>query len=421
MVLLVTNSRDMTKPNVSEDAWLLIFRFYLAEPSAMPISLTPVCRQWYNLIHTTPSLWFRIVINVRTGKTIPLILSSMGFRDYLARTDGQDVDTPLDIEILCHAPSRQEHYSMCNTEVLSWTWCFQATCGFVEQRREQLDALFACLAGTQGTKKELKPKKYAQKKKVAPASKLRIKRWRSLVLESDGLFEMYDGSSSESWINNPVHCAPQLLYLNIRGVPAWYEPHEGFAPNLINLTLGNMPRSWKYGAITVPSLKHLSLQQSSKQILWYGMSGICPAEELSIMEGAAFSTMSIEVNFPNLKRLKIHTAITYSLLSHINEHFERFDRRLELVHLVNGDLWKLRTYFHKLPILTNAQKVIFETRSTRTPKADQSAPQRPPLLYIKKFLELSAPDTEIVAFGENSAEILAIAREEILQARERAG
>lgn len=406
----------MTAKNTSEDVWLLIFRSYLEEPSTIPISLTSVCRQWYNLIHATPSLWFRVVINVITGKSIPLILSSVGFRKYLAHTDGNGTEPkfPLDIEVRCRVPSAEEHNFICKKKVYyGRRWCFRSDCGFIRERREQLDALFATLADAKVAKTE--PHNHTSIHNIGSKSMRgsRIDRWQSLIFESDGSFEDYTGSY-ESWMKNPAHCAPRLLYLTIRGIPPWYAPHEGFAPNLIDLTLENIPTYWKYEAINVPSLKSLSLQQPTRHIVWFKLSGICYAEELCIAEGGSgLIPATISVKFPNLKRLKMYTTVTYRLLSSISDDFEQSARRLEQVHLVNGDLWKSGDYFRRVPILTKARKIILETRP-----ADPGEPvhHRPPLAYVKKFLALCAPDTEIVAVDENSAKVLSIVHEEIKSA-----
>lgn len=371
----------------------------------MPLSLTPVCRQWYNLIHATPILWFRIVIDVCPRKSIPSILSSTGFRQYLARTNGQEMDAefPLDIEIRCHAPSKKEHSSMCGINTYGGLWCFQSTCGFVRERRKQLDALLDSLANVLVTKAESYAQVSAHNTGPGSIRRSTINRWRSLVLESYGSFEMHSDLGCESWMNNPLNCASRLLHLTIRGVPSYYEPHKGFAPNLVTLTLADMPGAWKYVTVTIPSLKFLSISQPNGRIPG---SGICPVEELSIAEDWEGGP-KLNIKFPNLKRLKIYTTLTNNLLFYMSRRFDESDRRLELVHLVNRHQYKFWNPFFNTTILTNAQKIIFETWITNP---NESAWNQPTLLDVKEFLELCAPDTEIVVIDNNSAKSWTVSR-----------
>lgn len=132
---------------INEDILLLIFRAYLENSSTMPISLTPVCRKWYNLIHATPILWLRILINAKVGVTIPFIIapSHTGFRNYLAHTDGRDL--PLDIEIRFHVPNKEDHDSGCVLQ-FGRTICSLAQCSIVNKRKEELNTLLTLLAST---------------------------------------------------------------------------------------------------------------------------------------------------------------------------------------------------------------------------------------------------------------------------------
>lgn len=351
------------------------------------------------MINATLSLWFRVVITVKSREDVAIILSSTGLKDYLSRTDGLDI--PLDIEIQYH--DRTGDFTISPGGVPDFFR--KSLVRSVNRWQEQLNCILALLADMQPHTGDVE-------------TSSRIDRWRSLLSEADETLNdwMDPRPIVGSWLQNQSYSAPRLTNLILRDIPNYYQPHEYFAPNLKCLSLEGMCTVLEYHAINTPGLRSLSLQSNDVTIPWEEMSGICAVEELSVEEpkdDVTYLEETISLDFPNLKRLEIRGAVCPSLLLQLTDQFRKSSRRLAVVHLVDYDFGFDLGKFPDISILTNAHKIIFEIQSDSNADYNEPPDISVSLSDMRKFLGICATDTEVVAVGEDSERILALAREDI--------
>lgn len=404
------------------DVLIPIFKLFLDEPLAMPLSLTPVCRHWYNVLAMTPRLWSKVVILVNNRDKIPSLLSSTSLEEYLTRTDrvkGRDctddvvhIDIPLDVEIHFREPTEQEHNTVCDDPLRYRGGCSLVPCKLGLERRRQLEELLIYLAG---------PGKNCQK-----TENDRIHRWGTLIIDLDLYFHhagYFEGTmtSRDDILGNPSYRASQLFRLTLQNFPPWYKPHADFAPNLNSLEIRD--GCFNLDNINTPNIRSLSL---AGNIRFYGSSNsrqtvYATVEELTVSLPIA-RALTIYPEFPNLKTLRINRTISSNFLSGLNDQFRKSGnandiRRLEALFLVETPPSMLMM-LKQSPIAKNARSIIFQ--NIPQPSDVTIPPSRPmqlirssPWRRLREFLTLCASDTEVTAIDEGSAKVLECVRGEI--------
>lgn len=390
----------------------------------MPIYLTPVCRLWYSLLLSMPTLWSKIIINLRGSRLSKSL--SMGFTDYISRTDrhGGDpkLDILLDIEIRCHPP----------------------TAGY--QLEDVLSRLAAPEIDFDATANEC-----GDSGDIIVGRQSRMERWGTLLLDLDGLGHRSssstvnnvndtDANTTNHYANkiddifkvsnrkvfitleNVAYNAPRLSQLTVQNVHFLFKAHSKFAPNLNKLILKNINSGWESD---FSKLKSLSITGSwdpwdHRRHIWPGASTI---EELSVSMpiAAASSHYELSVEFPKLKRLEIHHTISRNLLDCLNAQFERDGgdmpngRRLESLRLIEiqpSVLLLLKQNF----IMRNAKQIILHN----TPFVS-SLSQNDYTRFLgggrarelAEFLATCALDCKVIAMDAESMEALQAAQKEM--------
>lgn len=429
---------------IPADILIPIVELYVQEHSTMALSLMPVCRHWYHVLTTTPSLCSKVVIHVKTRETIPFILSSVGFGKYLSLNDRNtgisgvqtpiygvdlDPDVPLDIEIRCQPPTEQQHNTVCDSPIRHMGNCSVVPCKFGLQRREQLNALLAHLAGGSPSNREVG---YTGRSKPG-----RISRWRKLVVELDsslyyaGLFTSPISLNQNGILGDFSYSAPKLTHLTLNNVPPWYRPHADFAPNLIHLEFRNGDVSLGNSArfMNIPKLRSLSLMGLTR---FHGVADT--VEELTISLAIA-KAQAMQIQFPKLKVLRILRTVPFDFLSNLDSQFKQSNsndirnnntnepnnlnevRRLEALVLVEVSLSMLMV-LRKCTVAKNARTIILENipRPSDTPILPESHMQiarTSPWRLLREFLANCSIDTEVIATDHFSANVLEVVRKEI--------
>lgn len=408
---------------LSEDILILIFRIYLEEPSTMPIFLATVDRRWYNLTHATPVLWSRVSISTTSNAHMALIVSSRGFQQYLSRTDGPDINIPLDIELRCGSHDTDEHETICGPrELKEPDRCLWRSCPFSEQRKELVDAILTLLAGPESSPstsnlQAITPV-YSSGTSEIPSQppKLRIQRWRSFLFEWGGPTQESLHTQNEYWTKNSFICAPLLTYITLRNVPARYEPSDVFAPNLQYLALRDFEMTFgkPFRLINSPNLKVLSLK-SDGLLLWDRLSGTCNVEELSIIESTTEVFSPVRIILPRLRKLTISPKFCFSFAWAITQQFQDAGRRLEELHLKNYTSTWINSAANTA-LFTDSRKVMIEySPEERQILAAGGGPGREVDIRrcLKRFIVTCASDTEVVGIDEVHEKALAEARQGI--------
>lgn len=130
---------------VPDDILLLIFSTYVHHAQRTPVNLLPVCRRWRDLVLPNRSLWSRIIIHVRSIKTVPLILDAQYhlLDTYLSRSWVAHVNNPLYISIFWHESVNhaEDHSFTCGLSPLEVFNCPQSPCLLQLTYERQLEAL----------------------------------------------------------------------------------------------------------------------------------------------------------------------------------------------------------------------------------------------------------------------------------------
>jgi hypothetical protein len=200
-----------------------------------------------------------------------------------------------------------------------------------------------------------------------------------------------------------------------------------FIPNVENITLQDIfPQDIRY--TTIPSLRSLTLQyrdQTPIDLLTY----TCSVEELKVRQGKDNYNIWLRPDFtlPNLKRLELEGGVDYPLLLCLTKQFEDSNRRLGLVRLINLNF--IPSIHGSSGVITNSKKLEFKilshgdstttidrgegekddggTETSTRCNTSQEVTAHRSINGLSNLLGNCAPDTEIKALDEYSAEILA--------------
>lgn len=325
-----------------------MFDAYLRHPSTLPISLTPVCRRWYNILVASPTFWFRIRVDIRSPGDLPFLLESAGLQLYLSRSErnGDGLahdnrpDIPLDIEII-YRMNQEYHSTICQLPLDRA--CNDKNCVFLSNGNRQLQDLLVLLAGPPTlttpatTKFSLLPSLSSIlsliRSSPVPAplpptpARHRIKRWRSFSLDATGLIDRkyIDGQIDLKPLDQASYQAPMLTDMRLINLMVMYiAPHESFSPNLHSLVMHET------SVIELPQVgivREMVLLSS----LVFGHTIASNLQELTIYQG--YRDLHIPLtHLPKLRILKIIMVASDRFLASL---VEWAPTGLELLHLVD--------------------------------------------------------------------------------------
>ena len=209
----------------------LIFENYTRgshnEGPRTPVPLLTVCRRWYAVLTTTPTLWSRVPITFDSIRSMKWLIKwrNWALEPYLARSEGPNLHVPLDIEIRWLL-GKNDTYDPLDFPI-NEAARNQRKQHIIDTRRDRLHDLLRVLAGQPNHAKQGHPH----------LDNTRIRRWRSLVLDLDGVFPVPSelGTTIQPFDCRVCATCPSLESIVIRNANITFMNIE--APNLEHLTL----------------------------------------------------------------------------------------------------------------------------------------------------------------------------------------
>ncbi|KIM28522.1 hypothetical protein M408DRAFT_136154 [Serendipita vermifera MAFF 305830] len=206
---------------------------------------------------------------------------SRGLSSYISHSEGPNIRIPLDIEIrwLPAKDRAADHLSTCMVSPLEVFECRDSRCNLFTTRRDQLCQLLEELGGPSPLF-EVSPTK----------TPYRICRWRSLLLDLEGLFDSIS----------------QREHVSLR--PLGFSEFR-LLPNLELLSIRNAQVPNFY--IDAPKLRHLELDRAINR-RHLGSGGL---EEMTIYGTEAFDSINL-LKYHTLKTLEVWSTMDWTLPVH---------------------------------------------------------------------------------------------------------